>query len=235
MSYATLAEARDAGITTDAYGSTLAADARVQRLLDEASEYVDRATGWWFEPRAKTLRLDGDGTQYLWLPAPIVSLTSVTVGDTTVEVPAGVVQYGLVADQDKDMRAARLELAGGQSIYSLARPQPPLPVWPLGRKNVEVVGSFGYTKANGTSPPSEIRDAVLRLALREINQVASAASADERRRAGVYREATDGHSYEAAGGMPGSAGSWRFGGLTGDPWIDTVVARYRRPSRAARV
>lgn len=33
--------------------------------------------------------------------------------------------------------------------------------------------------------------------------------------------------------MPGSAGSWRFGGITGDPEIDGAIARFRRPSRGA--
>lgn len=228
MSYATLSQARDEGITTAAYGATLAADARVQRLLDEASKYIDRATGWWFEPRTKTIAFDGDGTECLWLPAPIISLTSVTVGGTALDL-ASIHQYGRVSD-GTSLRAARLSRSASQTIWG-----EPVPTWPRGRRNIVVVGSFGFTEEDGTSPPAEIRDACLRLVVHNLQLATNAAAQEERQRGQVYRETTDGHSYERAGGMPGAAGSWRFGGILGLAEVDTVLARYRRPSRGARV
>lgn len=220
MSYATLAEARAAGITTDRYGATLGSDVRVQALLDDASTYIDDATGWWFNARTKTLTFDGTGREVLWLPAPIISLTSVSFSGTAIDLTS-VLRYGTVASGDS-LRAARLARTGS-----------PPGVWPKGRRNVVVVGSFGFTKADGSSPPPEIRDACLRLVVRNVQLIADATAQAERRAGATYREATDGHSAEVAGGMPGSAGSWRFGGITGDPEIDGTIARFRRPSRGA--
>lgn len=82
MSYASLSYARDQGITTGQ-----ADDTRLQRLLDEASRRIDRVTGWWFEARTLTLPFDGQDTECLWLPAPIVSLTSVSIDDVILQLP----------------------------------------------------------------------------------------------------------------------------------------------------
>ncbi len=230
MSYATLAQARLAGITTAVYGNDLASDERLQALLNDASEYIDRYTGWWFEPRTKTLTFDGDGCECLWLPAPIVSLTSVSISGTTLDL-ASVLQYGTAAS-GQELRAARLARVGSSiGLYPVSVST----TWPRGRRNITVVGSFGYVKEDGTSPPTEIRDVCIRLALRSLRPIADPIGAAERRATSVYRETTDNHSYELAGGMPGAAGSWRQGGLQGDPEIDTALARHRRPSRGARV
>lgn len=246
MSYATLAEARDEGITTTRYGADVASDARVQRLLDEASERIDAVTGWWFRPRAQTWVFDGSGLADLWLPAPIITLTSVTLNGAELPLDQ-VLQYGTVASGEH-LRAPRLrrvastDLAawgiGGTSIGGpgFIVQQPAVgQVWTRGQQNVSVVASLGITKANGTSPPTDIRDVCLRLVMRNLARLTDAAGQSARRSAEVVRETTDGHSYELGGTLPGAAGAWRRGGLTGDADIDVVLAGYRRPSRGAIV
>lgn len=228
MSYATLAEARAEGVTTSVYGATEASDSRLQRLLDDASRYIDEATGWWFEPRTKTLGFDGDGTECLWMPAPIISLTSVSIDDTALAL-GDVLVYGTTSSQT-ELRAARLARRTS-SVLREGRA-----TWPKGRRNITVVGSFGYVLSNGTSPPPEIRDACIRLAARNIGLLGDAAAQAARAATtGIFRETTDGHSYERAGGTAGTAGAWRYAGATGDPEIDTTLARYRRASRARRL
>lgn len=225
MSYATLSEARDEGITSEQADNT-----RLQRLLDDASAYIDRVTGWWFDARVKTLVFDGEGTESLWLPAPIVSLTSVSIDGDALDL-ATVLSYGTTSS-GTHLRAARLARRLTSARLDEVRARP---VWPEGRQNITVVGTFGYVLANGTSPPPEIRDACIRLAVRNLGLLGDASAQAEVRRAEVFRESTDGHSYELAGTLPGAAGAWRRGGILGDPAIDVVLAGFRRPSRAAVV
>lgn len=215
MSYASLSYARDQGITTGQ-----ADDTRLQRLLDEASRRIDRVTGWWFEARTLTLPFDGQGTECLWLPAPVVSLTSVSIDGVALTL-GDVLVYGSTAAPRQSLRAPRLARKNGVR-------------WPQGRRNVSVVGSFGFVESDGTTP-AEIRDVCVRLAHRELGLITDAAAQGERQRGRVFRETTDGHSYELAGVLPGAVGAWRQGGLTGDPEIDVTLASYRRPSQGARV
>jgi len=226
VSYATLAQARAEGITTDQ-----ANDERLQQLLDDASERIEEVTGWWFRPRALTLRLSGRQDEALPLPAPVIALTSVTLDGAALDLDTAVMVKGRVTDPRADVRYPRIlrrALSPGEApLVSNRYP------WPYGEENVVLVGTFGFTKADGTTPPADIRDACLRLVVRNLPRLTDAAGQAERERGRVSRETTDGHSYELGAVLAGTAGSWRAGGLTGDPAIDTVLAQYRRPSKSA--
>lgn len=225
VSYASLEDARDEGITTE-----MAADARLQRLLDAASAQIDTATGWWFDARALTLRLDGSGAPTLHLPAPVIALTSVTLDGSALDLSTDVKVYGRTSAPRTDLGNPRLVRALGFA-WETARE----PAWFEGQQNVEVVGTFGYVEADGTTAPPAIREACLRLTLRSLPRLTDAAGQADRQRGEVVRENTDGHSYELAGASPGAAGAWRRGGLTGDPSIDVLLAPFRRPARGAVV
>ena len=73
--YATVTELRNEGVT-----EAQASDPRLERLIDEASRLIDRATGWFFEPRPMTLLLDGRGTPSVEPPVPPIRLDQVLVG-----------------------------------------------------------------------------------------------------------------------------------------------------------
>jgi hypothetical protein len=167
-----------------------------------------------------TLPFDGQDTECLWLPAPIVSLTSVSIDGSALTL-GDVLIYGSTAAPRQSLRAPRLARKNGVR-------------WPQGRRNISVVGSFGFVESDGTTP-TEIRDVCVRLAVRELGLITDATAQGERQRGRVFRETTDGHSYELAGVLPGAVGAWRQGGLTGDPDIDVTLASYRRPSQGARV
>ena len=63
--YATVAELRAEGVA-----ATTASDARLEALLADAGAFVDSVTGWFFEPRPLTLRLDGRGRPSVEPPGP---------------------------------------------------------------------------------------------------------------------------------------------------------------------
>lgn len=219
MSYATLADARAEGVTTPQ-----ADDTRLQRLLDDATELIDTITGWWFAARSLTLSLDGSGAPHLHLPAPIVSLTSVTLCGTALTLTAGtgeVIVYGALTDPMSERRNPKLMRRSGSDRYPLK--------WPRGSKNIVIVGSFGMTDSTGSAPPREIREVCLRLAIRSLSLLTNAGGQALRAAGDVVKETTDGHSYELAGAVAGAAGSWRRNGWTGDPDIDTVLMRWRAP------
>ena len=73
--YCTIADFRAEGVTEGQ-----ASDAKLIGLISLAGNYIDRMTGQWFEPRKKTVKLDGNGGIILPLPVFLIELPeSVTV------------------------------------------------------------------------------------------------------------------------------------------------------------
>lgn len=209
--YATLLEARAEGIT-----EAQADDPRLTTLLERASEAIDRYTGWWFESRTLALTFDGSGTRNLHLPAPCIALTRVAVDGSDLSLVDDVLNLGAPSGLGSKRFNPKLMRAGGIT-------------WPRGTQNLRVEGRLGFVEADESVPPA-IRDVCIRLAVRELARFADVAAQEERRqRTMLTKEQTDGHSYELGQGDIGKRAAWRLGGFTGDPEIDIVLARFRRP------
>ncbi len=58
--YASVADLRNEGVRL-----AETSDVRLLALIDEATHLIDRVTGWFFEPRTLSLRLDGRGSRAL--------------------------------------------------------------------------------------------------------------------------------------------------------------------------
>ena len=211
--YATVAEMRAEGVSED-----VASDARLELALDEASKTIDRVTGWFFEPRHETVRLSGRGAATVELPFPPIELEHVRVGGgfwmPAHDIPLTPDLIWVVgAPIRADFDAPRITLRFGYAF-------------PLGQGNIEVVGVFGYTEADGTPrgrTPLAIKRAAMILALRSIPVVADVeAREDNRRRPRLIEERTRDQSYRLAPPVPGAT-------LTGEPEVDDILARYRRP------
>lgn len=203
--YATLGDLRDEGVT-----EAMASDARATELLKEASQAIDRHTGWFFEPRSLTLQLDGRGTPSLEPPVPPIALTRLTVLGRHVSVsPQDVVLIGAPVAWRLD--APRLTRTQGRRF-------------PKGAGTVEVEGIWGYTEVDATTPygrtPLEIRRACLLMALRWWAPLADD-DATARHRWRIIEERTRDQSYRLDRMSAGT--------LTGDPDIDHILERYRRP------
>ncbi|HEX2688825.1 MAG TPA: hypothetical protein VHN14_19515, partial [Kofleriaceae bacterium] len=80
--YALVSDLRAEGVT-----ATEATDARLVRLVRLASQYVDRMTGRFFEPRPMTLTLDGSGGRTQLLGHPIICVREVKLGAALVVGP----------------------------------------------------------------------------------------------------------------------------------------------------
>jgi hypothetical protein len=205
--YATIDDLRAEGVTV-----AQASDERLGRLIAEATAAIDRITGWFFEPRHLALRLDGRGTPSLEPPAPPIDLDRLAIGTEELSLaPADLVIVGAPVAPGFD--APRLTLTRGRVI-------------PRGAGNVLAEGLWGYTEDDGTPlgrTPLEIRRACMLLVLRSLPLLADGDSGGEARsRWRIIEERTRDQSYRLE---PDS----RAATLTGDPELDALLARFRRP------
>jgi len=204
--YASIEDLRAEGVT-----AAMANDARLLSLLVEAGALLDRVTGWFFEPRAKTFRLDGRGTPTLELPVPPLQLDEVRIFEATISMhPDDLVIVGGPVEPGFD--APRLTLRRA--------------VFPRGMGNVEASGLWGYTDPDGTPlgrTPLAIRRAAMLLVLRQLPKLTDADSAAARSTWRLLEERTRDQSYRLAARRDAGVV------LTGDPEVDELIARYRRP------
>jgi hypothetical protein len=204
--YASVADLRDEGVSV-----AQASDARLVALIDEASRAIDSFTGWFFEPRTLTLRLDGRGTPSIEPPVPPIELSALSVGGSAVSV----------APEDLVIVGAPVQPGFDAPRITRTRRR----VFPKGTGNIQAAGIWGYTENDGTPhgrTPLEIRRACMLLVLRWLSPLAEG-DTEARSRWRIIEERTRDQSYKldrVSGG--GST-------FTGDPDIDGIVARYRRP------
>lgn len=202
--YCSVQDVRDEGVTVG-----MAADPRLERLIDGATREIDEFTGWWFESRALTLNLDGNDAERLTLPAPAISITSVTIDG--IAVPTDYIKtYGSGPLLAPLREAPAIELVYGK--------------FDRGRQNVVIVGSFGYTEADGSASgrtPARIRDACAMMVLKRALPAGDADDVRNAHRIQSMRTRTQSVSFFA-----GRAGE---GIYTGDPEIDGILKLYHRP------
>jgi hypothetical protein len=206
--YASVADARAEGVT-----AAEASDPRLELLLVEATALIDRVTGWFFEPRSTTFRLDGRGTRSLELPVPPIRITELTLAGETLSLAFDdLVIAG--APVPSGFQGPRLTLRHGQAF-------------PRGHGNVVIAGRWGFTEEDGTPEgrtPLAIRRACLLLVLRSTAPLADEASFEARSRWRILEERTRDQSYR----LDPQARSSRP--LTGDPEVDVLLAPYVRPA-----
>ena len=216
MAYATTSDVED-------HGLALADDTdRISELLDRATEFIDRVTGQWFEKKTLTLKFDGDGTEVLDLPVPVIAVTSLGIisklGTVASIIPAGnyIVYNRLRPDDRKD---PHIYYANG--------------ILPEGFQNIEVIGDFGYVDVLDRTElfnndytkaivPLDIKRVCILLVLREQQDLSDVNAQEDKKRGFLLKEETDGHSYELSPVM------FRKGIITGDRAIDEILLSYRR-------
>lgn len=205
--YASVVDLREEGVTL-----TEASDARLERLLEEASHLIDRVTGWFFEPRAMTFRLDGRGAPSVEPPVPPIRLERLLLASS--ELPLGPEHLVVVgAPVLPGFDAPRLTLRHGR-------------VFPRGQGNIVAEGLWGFTEHDGTPEgrtPLAIRRACMLLVLRNLAPLADDASLEARSRWRLLEERTRDQSYRLDAPRHVSAQ------LAGDPEVDALLLPYVRP------
>lgn len=205
--YASVADLRAEGVTESA-----ASDARLAMLIDAATRTIDRVTGWFFEPRTLTFRLDGRNTPSLEPPVPPIQITRLTVyGSALSLAPEDLVVVG--APAGPRFTAPRLTRTHCR-------------VFRRGEGNVITEGRWGYTEEDGSvegRTPLAVRRAAMLLVLRDLALLTDDASFEARQRARLVEEHTRDQSYRLDGALKSPVV------LVGDPEIDMLLADYLRP------
>jgi hypothetical protein len=233
IGYCSVQDVRDEGVTV-----ALASDAKVQRLIRVATAYIDEYTGRFFSPRHLTITLNGRGHSLLQLDMPIIAINRAVVEliPGSSEDPSELDLEDLVVynrhitqglfDPD-DRNNPRIEFARASPGLIRAAVGSAFLVWPDGRGNVTLEGVFGYTDPDGTPygrTPILITEACLRLVMRllplKVKSVLVGAGP-------IWKEVTRDQRVEFAN--PDRLAIQ--GAFTGDPEIDTILARYRRPPK----
>lgn len=172
---------------------------RLLSLIAAAGEKIDLWTDQFFEEREMTFAFCGHGGRTLHLSVPAVSLSEVKINGKPVPLD--------------DI----LILGNGRYLSREQR-------WSCGYFNIAVKGRFGVvvssTDENGNEvkkTPAAIREAAIRLVIRNMAMLGDAEAQEERKRNRITSETTDGHSYqlEASGS---SSSMW-----SGDAEIDALL------------
>ena len=178
-------------------------------LIEEASRSIDLVTGWFFEPQLGSYQLDGRGAPTLELPVPPLRIDRVTVQGADLSLDDLVV---VGAPVGPGFDGPRITKRRG--------------VFPRGRGNVELVGLWGYTEEDGTDfgrTPLEIRRACILMVLKGVAPLADPESEDARNRWRILQERTRDQSVKLDRVTAPAP-------FTGDPEVDAILMRYRRPA-----
>ncbi len=119
-------------------------DGRVEPIIVNASKLIDEWTSSWFDSRALEVKTEPcrEGQRKLFMPAPIVSVTSITENGIAL-APTTYVLYRRWIEKSWQNPVPAAGSLGGPGV-----------VWRPGQLNIVVTGNFGYT-----TPPADIVEA----------------------------------------------------------------------------
>jgi len=147
--YCTLAQVRKYADFKDA--SNTSDDALISDLITRASKRIDTYCGRTFVQRTATRKFDAvrdvEG-QRLWMDDDLLSVTSITNGDSTAVTSA---QYVLEPANDAPKYAIKLKASSAVSWTYTTDPE----------QAISVAGTWGFMA--GTIPPADIQHAAIRL------------------------------------------------------------------------
>jgi hypothetical protein len=123
---------------------------RIQAAIDVWSRFVEDATGQWFEPRQKTLVMDGNDSYRIFLPVPVLSIMKLFAnGDFSNPISSTL--YRVYKERNEDRRNPKVELFQGDRRDGIFTPGFRAPgygnagrIFIGGQQNQKLVGYFGY-------------------------------------------------------------------------------------------
>lgn len=237
MAYITVDDIRDAGLEDDERYP----DDAVEAAIDIWSRYIDEQTRQWFEARSMTALIDGNDSDTLHLPVPIISVselyTNARFESVNVLPTSDYSVYNRVMPDDR--RNPKIKLVNQrESAFVFPSLYPRGRRFSRGRQNQKIVGVFGFVdlgvgdddEVTYLTPPL-IKRAVKKLVLRNIEPMATLDGPD----LGVLdkpmpaaSESADGHSisYLTPDRFKLKAPTLA---ITGDLEVDKIISMYKGP------
>jgi hypothetical protein len=216
--YVTLQDLRDEGF--DVSDIT---DERALFLLRGWQDWFEYRTKMWFLPKYLDFYVDGNGSNVLWLPIPIISIEALYVNEETVATdPTYYTVYNSRSLINDDRKNPRIKLKRTtNSIFSSVRGNASFVV---GDRNQRLVGYFGYVESDDTVP-FLVRRAIMTMVVATIANM-SDGDIDAMRAGRAVEEVTDRHRIKFAN-LWDEIGAWKVTGLFE---VDEALALYRRPA-----
>jgi len=216
------------------YGDSPPDEGACVRSIRTWSQFIDRTTRQWFEPRSGEYILDGTGTPTIMLPVPIISVSALYYNNDFVN-PVDTEFYRAYTGRGipDDRRNPRITLIGSTNVYSPYETAA-APVFARGSQNVKAVGVFGFVEEDDTVP-ALIWRACMKLVLKDLRSPIDGSASSSSSGSGgtapagpIIAQTTDGHSIRYA--SPQMSGA-RVGtmGITGDTEVDGILVQYRGP------
>lgn len=162
MPYITVDDVRAAGYTAGD-------DADVTAAILVWQEAIERFTRQWFESRELDITVDGTDSDTLHFPIPIIAVTALHLNDGVEPLHASVYRVyngRSFPDDRKNPRIKLRSLHDHADIYTAPIISGQIKFL-KGRQNQRVVGTFGYTEADG-STPALIKRALTKLVIRKL-------------------------------------------------------------------
>lgn len=179
--YASVSDVRAEGVPASI------SDARILEQLALASRRLDNWTGRSFVPKYKTVGVDGQQRDALWLDEAICAIEQVQIAAWEGYInPGEFVVYNrhltqnLLSPDDRDFPQIAYRLRGDYALYSSSYITWTTPSWlasrrlswgNIGRQSVRIMGVFGYTEYDGSPcgrTPILARDVTVRIALKTL-------------------------------------------------------------------
>jgi hypothetical protein len=162
----TVEDVRNAGLSEASLS-----DEAVQAGIDTWQPVVERYCRQWFDPRAGDFYLDGNDSDTLFLPFPIISLSALYANGSAEPIESTYyrVYSGKSAPND-DRRNPRVAFNSASGYngdiftasYGSTR-------FRRGRQNQRLVGVFGFVEEDG-STPAPIKHALTKLVIQKLTQ-----------------------------------------------------------------
>lgn len=131
---------RDIRAAMPGLSGTTVADEEIVLMRDEVSRELDDLTDRWFYTLEDTRLYSGDGCARLWLGEDVISASTVKVADIASYPSA--FENTMVAGTDYALWPANKTPLRALDII----PSGQYGAWPVGSRNVQVAGSFGYSE-----------------------------------------------------------------------------------------
>lgn len=172
---------------------------RVQSLIILWQQFIEKATGQFFESRSLDFKVDGPGTRILFLQVPIISISALYTNDdfdTAIDTDTYEAYNRTPYDSTEDDRLnPRIVLvsSSGTSIFQPSGSG----IFVKGRMNQRLVGDFGYLENGDT--PELIKRALLKLVVNTLAELGDPSSSPVDPLAQfIKEEKTDGHMIKYA-------------------------------------
>lgn len=209
-------------------------NSRISAAINRWQQFIERACRQFFDVRSATVELDGNDTDTLFMNVPIVTVTGLYINsDFTNVLPAdryvAFTQRGPVED---DRRNPKIKILRTGRFFDSPRNFSGPPAFLKGVRNQRIVGTFGFTEPDG-STPLLIKRALIKLVLKELALSGSTGlmaevTAEPGPAGAVVRELTDGHEIDYADHTfaPDRVG---LSIVTQDAEITAILDLYRGP------